>query len=176
MTAYTLPTTPEVETEPLLTFKIERQSYGLPITNVVRIIEIVTITPLPGAPDIIQGIINLRGKAVPVMDLRYRFGLPPRLINLHTPIILVDVTGQNHLLGLIVDAVEQVFNVSQADLETTQSLMPPGLANQMATHTAHLTGVAKVDRQMILILNVAALLTSTEYLELSQVLNIQPQG
>jgi purine-binding chemotaxis protein CheW len=154
----------------LLTFKLDKQIYALPVTNVVRIIEMVTIIDLPGAPKIIRGIINLRGKAVPVMDLRHRFGLPQQPFNLRTPIILADLVGDDRLLGLIVDTVEDVLNVTHEELELTETIVPVELKQQMAHEAPHLIGVAKVDRQIILILNIHALLSSTERVDLSQVL------
>jgi purine-binding chemotaxis protein CheW len=159
----------------MLTFKVAEQVYGLPVTNVVRIIEMVTITRLPDAPDFIQGIINLHGKTVPIMDLRHRFGLSQRPYGLHTPIILADMTGDGHLLGLIVDTVEDVLNISPEDLEITETIVPTELVGQMTTQAGHLAGVAKVDRQMILILNVRALLNPIEQDTLSQVLTIKSE-
>lgn len=156
----------------LLTFKVDQQLYGLPVTSVVRIIEMVTLTRLPDAPEIIEGIINLHGKAVPVMDLHRRFGLPQPDYRLHTPIILVDIEGGNHTtMGLIVDTVEQVLDVPYKDLEMAETIVPAELAGQMAARAAYLAGVAKIDRQMILVLNVQALLRPAEQLELAEVLD-----
>lgn len=153
----------------LLIFKITGQRYGLPITAVVRIIEMVTITRLPEAPEIIQGIINLHGKAVPVMNLHRRFGLAQPAYGLHTPIILADA-GYDYTLGLIVDEVELVLDVPSQQLELIEAIVPTELSLQMASRSAYLTGVAKVDRQMILILNVQALLQPVEQARLAQVL------
>jgi purine-binding chemotaxis protein CheW len=153
----------------LLTFKVAEQVYALPVTHVVRIIEMVTITQLPDSPDMIQGIINLQGKAVPVMDMRHRFGLSKKEYGLHTPIILADM-GKERMLGLVVDAVEDVLEVPAADLEITETIMPAGMADRMASQAGHLASVAKIDRQMILVLNVKALLSATEHIELSQAL------
>ncbi len=163
------------DTLSLLTFSVGEQTYGLPITSVVRIIEMVTITHLPNAPDIIQGIINLQGKATPVIDLRHHFGLPVQPYGLHTPIILADLSSDSRILGLIVDTVADVLEVPYSDLEMTEAMIPPELAEQMTVQTAHLTGVAKVDRQMILILNAQALLTPTQQTTLSQALGAEPE-
>ncbi|MBN1219695.1 MAG: chemotaxis protein CheW [Anaerolineae bacterium] len=169
----------------LLTFRVAGQVYGLPVTDVARIIEMVTITQLPDSPEMIQGIINLQGKAVPVMDLRHRFGLPHKAYGLHTPIILADVEydsghhdGGHHdgghqdgrMLGLIVDAVEDVIEIPAEDLETTEAIVPTDLAGQMNTRAGHLASIAKIDRQMILVLNVRALLSPTEQMKLLQAL------
>ncbi len=166
-------TTESAATLALLVFKVNDQLYGLPVISVVRIIEMVTITPLPGAPEVIEGIINLHGKAVPVMDLRRRFNLPPSSYGLHTPIILVDLMSQDHILGLIVDTVEDVLEVSVDDLELTETMVPTELVTQMASQAAYLAGVAKLDRRFILVLNVQALLSSTVQGQLSQALEMK---
>ena len=151
----------------LLTFDVEEQIYGLPVTEVVRIIEMVTITHLPDVPDTIQGIINLQGKAVPVMDLRQRFGLPHQAYGLHTPIILVNMEG-NRMLGLIVDAVEDVLEVVAKNMEMADAIVPA----ELSAKAAPLAGVAKVNRQMVLILNAHGLLSQAEHRELSQALGL----
>jgi purine-binding chemotaxis protein CheW len=154
----------------LLTFTVVGQLYGVPINHVVRIIEMVTITQLPGVPELIQGVINVGGKVVPVIDLRRRFGLPPQAYGLYTPIILVDMDVAYGILGLVVDTVEQVLDVSGDELEITEAFVPPALTNQMSIRSAHLDGVAKVNRQMILVLNVPALLSPTDKANLSETL------
>ncbi len=151
----------------LLVFNLNGQLYGLPITRVVRIIEMVAITPLPGAPEAIQGIINLRGKTTPVIDLRRRFGLPARAYGLHTPIILVDTNGQGQSLGVVADAVDDVLNVSLEEIELNSTIMPEAMNEQMGNWTSYLTGVAKVDRRLILVLEVAALLNQSDQRQLS---------
>ncbi len=157
----------------LLTFEVAGQTYGMPVGSVVRIIEMVTITALPGAPDSIQGIINVHGKAVPVVDLRRCFGLPQVAYTLHTPIILVHVDNGLHTLGLVVDAVDQVLDAPSEGLERTEAIVPTDLVSPMAQQAPHLSGVAKVDRCMILVLDVKALLTQRDQTQLSRVLEQQ---
>ena len=123
---------------------------------------------IPNMPDMIQGVINLHGKTVPVMDLRRRLGLPHQPYGLHTPIILVDAVGDGRMLGLIVDRVEQIFDIPSENIEATERIVPTGLMGQI---TAHLVSVAKVDRQMILVFDVRTLLNSTEQIKLSQALD-----
>lgn len=160
-------------TIPLLTFQVAGQRYGIPITDVFRIIEMVTITHLPEAPDSIRGIINMHGKAIPVMDLRFRFGLPPQPYGLHTPIILTDnISGPGQLkIGLVVDVVDDVLYVSPQDMEIVDTILP---LEEATPHAPYLTGVAKVDRQMILVLDVQALLLPPEKSKLAQAL--EPAG
>jgi purine-binding chemotaxis protein CheW len=162
----------DTNTLTLLTFTVADQTYGLPVTNVVRIIEMVTITQLPDVPETIQGIINLQGKAVPVMDLRRRFALPHKAYGLHTPIILANLNGDGRMLGLIVDAVEDVLEIAAENLEITETIVSAELAEQMAIQSAPLAGVAKVDRQMILVLNVGVLMSQVEHIKLSQALGL----
>jgi len=151
----------------LLTFTVADQMYGLPVTDVVRIIEMVSITHLPDVPDTIQGIINLQGRAVPVMDIRHRFGLPHQPYGLHTPIVLVNI-DDDRILGIIVDAVEDVLEVVAKNMETAEAVVPSELIS--GNKRAPLAGVAKLNRQMILILNAQGLLSQIEYVELSQAL------
>ena len=158
------------QTVALLTFKVAGQRHGLLVADVVRIIEMVAITPLAAAPDIIQGVINLHGKVVPVMDLHQRFGLPAPDYGLHTPIILVNA-GQTQIMGLIVEAVEQVLEVSAGEIEPVDSIVSAELAERMAVNSVYLIGIAKINRQLISILNVQRLLRSTEQAELSQLLS-----
>ncbi len=158
---------PDTNTLTLLTFEVAGQSYGVPVTNVVRIIEMVTITGLPNAPDVIQGIINLHGKAVPIMDLRRRFALPVQPYGLHTPIILVDI-GDEQIIGLVVDRVDLVLEVPAKDLEIVDVIVPLELLEQMATNAAYVAGVAKVDRQLILVIDVQVLLRPVEQAQLSE--------
>jgi purine-binding chemotaxis protein CheW len=166
-------TTENVVTLTLLVFKVNNQLYGLPVTSVVRIIEMVTITPLPGAPEVIEGIINFHGKAVPIIDLCRCFNLLPCSYGLHTPIILVDMINQDHILGLIVDMVEDVLEVSVDDLELMEMAVPAELGAQMAAQAAYLVGMAKVDQRFILVLNVQSLLNPTIQAQLAQALGMK---
>ncbi|MBE7471398.1 MAG: purine-binding chemotaxis protein CheW [Anaerolineales bacterium] len=150
----------------ILTFQLDGQVYGLPITDIAQIIEMVTLTHLPQAPAAIQGIINLHGKIVPVLDLRLRFGLPAQPYQLHTPIILADLKRQ--ILGLIVDSVEEVLEIAGTDLETSDVILPTELIHAVnGTHpTTYLAGVAKVARRLIPLLKTEAILSQAEQSQL----------
>lgn len=159
------------DTLALLVFTVDGQKYSLPITNVVRIVEMVTITPLPNAPSIIQGIINLQGKVVVMMDLRCRFGLPKQPYGLHTPIILVEINNKVRMMGLVADTVEDVVHVLGKELEITEMFLPSQLIEEMTPQATYLAGVVKIDHQMIPVLNVETILTPTEQTELSKALS-----
>lgn len=156
-------------TAPLLTFTVAGQLYGVPVDRVIRIIEMVTITHLPEAPATIRGLINLHGYPVLVMDMHTRFGLPPVPYGLHTPIVLVDAAPEGQSgrpLGLVVDSVEQVVELP------THNLQPPSAAPNAAAEqqAAYLRGVAKIDRQILLLLSIPALLRPAEQTALAAVL------
>ena len=151
----------------LITFTLDEQVYGIPVAYVVRIIEMVTIIRLPGVSGAIQGIINVSGNAVPVLDLRVQFGLSPRPYGLHTPIILINrVSGG--MMGLIVDYVEQVVDVAADALEMMDMFMPPEIMEQLAIHAGYLVGIANIDDCIVSVLNVNSLLTTAEQLNLSK--------
>lgn len=163
----------ESNTLALLVLTIGEQRYGIPVTNVVRIIEMVTITHLPGAPDTIKGIINLQGNTVPIIDLRHRFNAPAQNYGLNTPIILVNTRGSGQIFGLVVDTVIDVINIPHSNLEMFEMVMPANLAEQVTTQAAYLAGITKFNGQIILILNSEAVLTHTEQVNLSKALDTQ---
>ncbi len=154
----------------LLTFTVDGQVYGLPVTKVVQIIEMVTLTYLPQAPKPIQGIINWRGQVVSIMDLRLRFELAFQAYGLHTPIILTDFGDR--LLGLITDSVDEVLEIAPTDLEPIDALALPKLANNQSpfSQITYLAGVAKVERRLIPTLKLSAILTEIEQAQLKRAL------
>lgn len=105
-----------------LTFTLGRESYGIPVLQVREIIRMTDITPVPRMPAYVKGVINLRGKVTPVMDLRLRLELAEAAITDHTCIIVVQFPQSNRapsLLGLIVDGVEEVAQITAATLEAS---------------------------------------------------------
>jgi purine-binding chemotaxis protein CheW len=103
-----------------LTFKLGRESYGLPVLGVREIIRLCPITPVPRMPDYIKGVINLRGKVIPILDLRAKFQLSSEIYGDRACIVVVQIGGPPApvmLMGAIVDAVEEVVQLSEAELE-----------------------------------------------------------
>lgn len=150
----------------LLTFTVGNQEYGIPVTRVVRIIEMVKIIKINGVSKFVQGIINYQGKAVPVMDMRLRLDFDHKDYGLHTPIVLVDLE-ENHLLGLIVDEVKQVINISADTISQTTAALPHELNRMLSEEANHLQGIANVDRKMIITLELATLLSKRDMKVLS---------
>jgi purine-binding chemotaxis protein CheW len=105
-----------------LTFTIHGESYGIDVLQIREIIRLTEITAVPQMPDYIRGVINLRGKITPVMDLRRRFGFTGSVNSEHTCIIVVQVRlpdGKQTQMGVMVDGVEEVVNIAAADIEET---------------------------------------------------------
>jgi purine-binding chemotaxis protein CheW len=133
-----------------LTFLLGHESYGLPVLKVREIIRLVEITPVPHMPAYVKGVINLRGKLVPVMDLRIRFDLAVREFTENTCIVVAQVkaasSGVIHM-GFIVDGVEEVLNLAQDDIEKT-----PDFGIKLATE--YLLGMANVKNRVVALLDI----------------------
>lgn len=122
-----------------LTFALGGESYGIPVLKVREIIRLCPITPVANMPAHVKGVINLRGKVIPAVDLRTKFGLPASIDDDRTCIVVTQIAapaGGTRLFGVIVDAVEEVANFLASDLEPT-----PDFGG--AIDARYLTGIAK---------------------------------
>ncbi|MCL2081044.1 MAG: chemotaxis protein CheW [Oscillospiraceae bacterium] len=131
-----------------LTFAVGEEDYGLEIAVVIEIIGVQTITEVPELPAYIKGIINLRGRIIPVMDVRIRFNKEPQEYNDRTCIIVVDAQGTN--IGLIVDTVRGVMNITDDDI-TDPSSHRSGYENR------YINGIGKTQQGVKLLLNLERL-------------------
>ncbi|WP_234122084.1 chemotaxis protein CheW [Clostridium hydrogenum] len=140
-----------------LTFTLGDEYYGIPILNVKEIIGLLTITHVPSMPKFIKGIINLRGKIIPVMDLRLKLGNESKTYNNRTCIIVIEIdfSDKIRLIGLIVDAVSEVLELNNNDIELPQAC----LGN---TNEDYLTGIGKIKDKVILILDPTKMLSAKE--------------
>lgn len=143
----------------LVIFRLAREEYGLPITKVQEINRLVPITKLPQTPSFMEGIINLRGRIIPVIDLRKRFQLPEAEQGEDNRIIIVEVNGQT--VGITVDAVTEVVRLPGASVE------PPPPAFILDAEYIH--GVGKLDERLLILLNIDKILTSQEEIMLKQI-------
>jgi purine-binding chemotaxis protein CheW len=133
-----------------LTFALDRGCCAIPVLKVREIIRLVEITPVPQMPPFVRGVINLRGKIVPVMDLRVRFSLCSSAATERTCIIVVPVqssAGVSIQIGLVVDAVEEVLSIEQEDMEET-----PDFGTRLAA--SYLLGMAKVKGKVVTLLDI----------------------
>ena len=128
----------------LVTFHLAGEEYGVGIDNVQEIIRATDITPVPGAPSHVRGVINLRGKIIPVVDLRWRFSLPEIAENETQRIIVVEL-GEKRL-GILVDSVSQVIRLSSSIIEKIPEEVTTADEN-------YITGVGKLDGRLIIILD-----------------------
>jgi purine-binding chemotaxis protein CheW len=133
-----------------LTFVLEKEGYGIEIKYVTEIIGIQEITEVPELPNYIKGIINLRGKIIPVMDVRLRFNKPGKEYNDRTCVIVVDIIGVS--IGLIVDSVSEVLVISDSEI-----VQPPDVSN---TTSKYIKGIGKVGSEVKLILDCNKLLSA----------------
>ena len=147
-----------------LTFLLGSEEYGIPINKIKEIIGIMDITSVPRTPVFIKGVINLRGKIIPVMDLRLKFELGEKDYNQRTCIIVVEIdfSGSKRLMGIVVDTVSEVVNIQKNDIE-----LPPQYGGRM--DTAFLTGMGKVKGKVILLLDIEQVLNSDEKAQLSEI-------
>lgn len=133
-----------------LTFLIGKESYGIEIKYVTEIIGMQAITTVPELPEYIKGIINLRGKIIPVMDVRLRFKREPREYNDRTCIIVIDIGEIS--IGLIVDSVSEALSISD------ENIVPPPEVNKGAGNR-YIKGIGKVGDDVKLILDCNKLIT-----------------
>ena len=143
----------------LVTFRLASEEYGLPITKVQEINRLVPVTKLPQTPDFMEGIINLRGRIIPVIDLRKRFVMSISSHDDDTRIIIVEINGQ--VVGVTVDAVTEVIRLSTANIEP-----PPAT---VAVDSRYIDGVGKIDDRLIILLNVDNILTDQEELTVKKI-------
>ena len=144
----------------VVSFQLANETYGLNIMDVQEIILLGEITGIPEVPAYIRGVINLRGKVLPVVDLRLRLGLRASGASEHTRIIVVHATGMR--FGIIVDGVSQVVRVDTEQVEPP----PTGLTG---SDRAYLLGLVKMDEKIMILLNAEAILSNDTKDRLAQV-------
>jgi purine-binding chemotaxis protein CheW len=130
-------------------FQVGRETYGVPITSLHEIVRVPEITVVPDAPVYLEGVINLRGRIVSVMDLRKRFGEKQVALNRQNRILVVEHSGK--LAGLIVDSASEVLKIPAADVEPPPSVFQEGGLNCVS-------GLGKVNGRLVVLLDMNRLL------------------
>ncbi len=138
-------------------FRIGAETYGVRIAAVREIVRVPEITAIPSAPELIEGVINLRGKIIPVMDLRKRFGQLYTHADKKNRILVVEIDGK--LLGLIVNAASEVLKIPPSDIEPPSSVFAEG-------ESGYVTGVGKLKNRLIILLDIAKLLRAPDLRDL----------
>ena len=145
----------------LLTFSLGEEGYGVSILKVKEIIGMLEITPVPRTPDFIKGVLNLRGKIIPVMDLRIKFGMDEKDYNERTCILVVElnIQGNERLLGVVVDTVSEVINVSDDEIE------PPPQYGAKVEHS-FILGIGKIKDRVVIILDIDEVFVCDEVIKM----------
>jgi len=141
-----------------MTFKLSREEYALEILKVREIIGLMDITRVPRTREFIRGVINLRGKVIPVVDLRLKFGMERVEATDQTVIIVVQYSFQSQdlTMGILVDEVVEVLDIQGSQIE------PPPNFGTGAIDTEFILGVGKADRRVIFLLDIGKVLTTDE--------------
>lgn len=132
-----------------LTFSLGHEEYGVGILKVREIIGVMEITAVPHTPSYIKGVINLRGRVIPVLDLRLKFGMEPKEYDERTCVIVVEVQGRTGpvQVGMVVDSVSEVANITAAEIEP-----PPSLGS--SSESDNILGMAKIKGAVKILLDV----------------------
>ncbi len=140
-----------------VTFRLDNEKYGIPVMQVQEVLRITEIAPVPGAPDFVLGIINLRGNVVTVIDTRKRFGLAPKEMDDATRIVIIEAEGQ--VVGIMVDSVAEVMDLRASDIE-----IAPNVGNDESSK--YIEGVSSQEGELLILVDLNKLLSSEEWAEL----------
>jgi purine-binding chemotaxis protein CheW len=146
-----------------LTFSLAEEEYGIGILKIKEIIGMMPITTVPRTPEFVKGVINLRGKVIPVMDLRLRFGMKEIDYTERTCIVVVEIEGASGtvMIGVVVDSVSEVLNIKGEDVEET-----PTFGAKM--NTDYILGMAKMGGGVKILLDIDQVLSEDEIAALDE--------
>lgn len=144
----------------LVTFSIGEEEFGVDILKVQEIIRTMEITKVPKAPVFVEGVINLRGKVIPIIDLRRRFGLSSKEHDKHTRIIVIEIN--NMIVGFVVDSVSEVLRIPAGTVEP-----PPAVVAGMESE--YISGVGKLEDRLLILLDLDRLLSNEDFEVLGQI-------
>jgi len=146
-----------------LTFSLAGEEYGIGILKVKEIIGMMPITTVPRTPGFVKGVINLRGKVIPVVDLRLKFGMEEIAYTERTCIVVVEAGGggSSVLMGVVVDSVSEVLNIKSGDIEDTPTF-------GVSLDTAYILGMAKLNGGVKILLDIDKVLSSEELAQIDQ--------
>jgi purine-binding chemotaxis protein CheW len=140
-------------------FRVGRETFGVPISTVHEIVRVPEITAVPDAPSYVEGVINLRGKIISVLDLRKRFGEKEITYNKKNRILVVEVEGR--MVGLIVDAASEVLKVPASEIDAPPNVFQEGELN-------YVTGVGKLRGRLIIMIDLTKILQKGELRRLEE--------
>jgi purine-binding chemotaxis protein CheW len=149
--------------EQLVIFELGAEHFGIEISSVEGINKMLEITKIPQAPEYMIGITNLRGSVLPVIDLQKRFGMKAQEETNETRIVVVNLEGVK--IGMVVSAVSEVLTIEESVIEPP----PPMVSN---VNSEFITGVAKIDKRLVILLDLSKVLTIDERLQASKTLGV----
>jgi purine-binding chemotaxis protein CheW len=141
-----------------VTFRLADEIYGINVMQVQEVLRVSEIAPVPGAPHYVLGIINLRGNVVTVIDTRIRLGLATSEVTDSTRIVIIE--GSKHVVGILVDCVAEVVDLTMSDVESA-----PSVGNDESAK--YIQGVASRDGELLILVDLNKLLTDEEWDELA---------
>lgn len=144
----------------LVTFNLGKEEFAVPILQIQEINRLVDITRVPKSPDFVEGVINLRGKVIPIIDLRKRFSLHQSDLGKYARIVVVNMDGR--MVGLIVDSVSEVLRLPSDAIEPP----PPVVAG---IGSEYIKGLGKLEGRLLILLDLSKILTKEEKRELVEV-------
>jgi purine-binding chemotaxis protein CheW len=140
-------------------FRVGNETYGVHIGAVREIVRVPEITNVPSAPELVEGVINLRGRIIPVVDLRKRFGLSNLQSDKKNRILVVEL--ESKLIGLLVSAASEVLKISPSEIEAPGSLLAEG-------ECTYVTGVGKLKGRLVILIDLSKLLQRPEFKRLEE--------
>lgn len=143
-----------------VTFRLDDETYGINVMQVQEVLRYTEITPVPGAPSYVLGIINLRGNVVTVIDTRQRFGLDQAPITDNTRIVIIEVDRQ--VVGILADSVAEVVYLRQSEIETA-----PNVGNEESAK--FIQGVCNKNNELLILVDLEKLMTGDEWSELENI-------
>ena len=141
-----------------VTYRLNEEIYGINVMLVQEVLRVTDIAPVPGAPNYVIGIINLRGNVVTVIDTRMRFGLPPKEMDDSTRIVIIE--AENQTVGIVVDSVSEVVDVYADEIETA-----PNVGNDETAR--YIEGVVSRSDELLILVDLNKLLTDEEWSDMS---------
>lgn len=155
--------TAQTAEDPILqwvTFRLDNETYGINVMQVQEVLRHTEIAPVPGAPEYVLGIINLRGNVVTVIDTRQRFGLAPAPVTEQTRIVIIEADRQ--VLGILVDSVAEVVYLRQSEIETA-----PHVGTDEAAR--FIQGVCNKNDELLILVDLEKMMTDDEWAELQDI-------
>lgn len=141
-----------------VTFRLENEKYGINVMQVQEVLRVTEIAPVPGAPQYVLGIINLRGNVVTVIDTRKRFGLDSKDMDDSTRIVIIESEGQ--VVGILVDSVAEVVDIRSSNIEQA-----PNVGTEESAK--FISGVSSIDSELLILIDLNKLLTDEQWSEMN---------